>query len=223
MKTPIIVVNFKAYEKSTGWNAEVLSKLCEKISFETGKTIVVAVQEADIYRVATEVKIPVFAQHIDPVEFGAHTGSILAEDVKENGAVGTLLNHAERRISPEVIEKSIRRAKEVGLITIVCAPTPELAEKIASFNPDFIAIEPPELIGGDVSVSTAEPEIITGTIKKVHSVAKIPVLCGAGIKNKNDVERAIRLGAKGILLASGVTKSDNPEKVLRELVNGLNG
>lgn len=221
INTPVIVVNFKTYAEATGESAVELAKICEEIAKETGKNIIVAVQEADMYRVAQAVSIPVFSQDIEPIEPGAHTGHTLPEAIKESGAVGTLLNHSEYRFPMDMLIKSIKRAKEIGLFTIVCAPTPELASEIAEFIPSMIAIEPPELIGGEISVSTAKPRIISDTISQVHKVNNVPVLCGAGVKDKNDVEVAIKLGAEGVLVASHVVKAEDPAKVLRELVEGM--
>lgn len=220
LKTPLIIVNFKTYKESIGKNALKLAQICEKVSLDTNSNIAVAVQAADIYRIAQCVEIPVLAQHIDNVDYGQFTGHVLAEAVKEAGAIGTLLNHSEHRLSLDIIKNIINRNKNI-LEIIACAPTSEISAEIAKFKPSFIAIEPPALIGGNVSVSTAQPELITNTVKKVKAVADIPVLCGAGVKNKEDVKIAMQLGAKGILLASGVTKAQNPEKVLRYLVSGL--
>ena len=217
LKTPLIIVNFKTYKESIGRNALKLAQICEKVALDTNSNIGVAVQAADIYRIAQCVEIPVLAQHIDNVGYGQFTGHILAEAVKEAGAVGTLLNHSEHRLSLDIIKEIINK----NILEIVaCAPTSEISAEIAKFKPNFIAVEPPALIGGDISVSTAQPELITNTVNKVKPF-DVPVLCGAGVKTKEDVKIAMKLGAKGILLASGVTKAQNPEKVLRDLVNGF--
>ncbi len=221
IRLPVVVVNFKTYEQGSGKNAVKLAKICEKVANLTKKSIVVAVQEVDIYRVSQAVSIPVFAQHIDPITAGAHTGHTLPETIKEAGAQGTLINHSEDQFDLQQIKAAIERAKKVGLQTIVCASTPQIATKIAKLEPDMIAIEPPELIGGETSVSTAKPEIISKTIDKVHNIKKIPVICGAGIKDKKDVIIAIKLGAVGVLPSSHVVKAQDPEKILRELAEGL--
>lgn len=218
MRLPTIIVNFKTYESATGNNAFDLAKIHEKVAQETGISFAICVQPTDLAKIASEVKIPVFAQHIDPVNYGSSTGHILPEAVKAAGAYGTLLNHAEHQISLDILEKSIKRAKEVGLYTVVCANTPEMGAKIAEFEPDLIAVEPPELIGGDISVSNAQPEVIT---KSLELIGEGKLLVGAGVKSGEDVKKAIELGASGVLLASGVTKAENPEKVLVNLANGL--
>ena len=114
--------------------------------------------------------------------------------------------------------KSVEMAKAAGLFVIVCAETPARALQILKYDPDLIAIEPPELIGGDISVSKAEPEIIE---KSVKLIGKNRVLVGAGVKTGDDVRIAIALGASGVLLASGITKAKDPYAVLMDLVSGL--
>ncbi len=217
LKTPIIIVNFKTYRSATGERAVSLAKKCEKVSLETKASIAIAVSVPDIYHISKAVSIPVLSEHIDDIEYDSHTGGILAEDVKENGAIGTLLNHSEKRIATDVIERSIKRAKEAGLITVVCVENADEGKKISSFEPDFIAVEPPELIGGEVSVSTAQPGLIKESVEKIGR----NVLVGAGVKTAEDVKKALELGAAGVLVASGVTKADDPEKALKELVKGL--
>jgi len=214
----VLLVNFKTYKEATGAKAIALAKLCEKIAKESKVIIIPIVQVVDLDRVKKSVSIPVYVQHIDPIPYGQGTGSILPEAVKETGASGTLLNHAEKQISMSILQKSITRAKEVGLKTVVCINNYEMAEQVANLHPDYIAIEPPELIGGNISVSTAKPEVITKTIKRAKG---IPVLCGAGVKTNVDIKKALQYGAKGILLASGITKAEDPEKALRSLVKGF--
>lgn len=222
LRLPVLIVNFKAYETSIGKNAVELAKICEKVANDMDLSIAVAVQAADIHAVSSAVKIPVFAQHIDPVDPGSHTGSVLAEDVKENGAVGTLLNHSENRLRIDVIAEAIKQAKDAGLITVVCANTPDVGEAIDSFQPDFVAVEPPELIGGDVSVTSSDPGIITESIKKINDQpGENKVIVGAGVKTTDDVKKAVELGSVGVLVASGVTKAEDPEKAVRELAEGL--
>src|SRR3989338_10771296 len=98
MQLPIIVVNFKVYEQGTGDNALHLAMIHQKVAEETGVSIAIAVSALDLEKVAKAVNIPVFAQHIDPIGYGSHTGHVLADQVKDAGAYGTLLNHAEFRL-----------------------------------------------------------------------------------------------------------------------------
>jgi len=221
---PVLFINFKTYSESTGKNAIVLAKKAQKIADEESVSIVLVVQAVDIEAVSKTVKLPVFAQHIDPVSFGSNTGHILPKAVKEAGAVGTVLNHAENKRDNAFIEKAIGKAKEVGLIVMVCAEDIERAKQIASFvqKPNFIAVEPPELIGGDISVSTANPEFITDSVNAVKEIApEIEVITGAGIKNNSDVKKALELGTKGVFVASGIIKADNQIAAIKDLVEGF--
>lgn len=214
----MIITNFKTYQSATAENAIQLAKVHQEVAADLGVDIRIAVQAVDLSKVIDAVHIPVMAQHIDPVGFGSYTGHILPEAIKSVGAEGTLLNHSEHRLDKEILKRSIERAKEVGLTTIVCAETPEEGAQFLEFDPDYIAVEPPELIGGDISVSSAQPEIIENAAKLIGPEK---LLVGAGVKNGEDVKIAIKLGAKGVLLASGVTKAEDPKAVLMDLAGGL--
>jgi triosephosphate isomerase len=219
MKNPFIITNFKIYQTATADNASLLAKIHNRLARETGASLGIALNALDLRKIAHEVIIPVFSQHLDPVEYGAGTGKILPEAVKAAGATGTLLNHSEYRLDWDTLKRSINRAKAVGLITMVCAATPKEGQKIAiELNPDYIAVEPPELIGGNISVATAQPEIIRQAAVLIGSDK---LVIGAGIKTSQDVKVALALGACGILLSSGITKAENPEAILRELIQGL--
>ncbi len=215
-----LFLNFKTYAEATGSNALVLAKILESLSSNSVELIPV-VQATDLMAVSNEVSINVFAQHIDPVNFGSNTGHILPEAVKGSGAFGTVINHAENKRDNDFIKKAVKRCREVGLKVMLCAETKERAEQLAEFSPDFIAVEPPELIGGDISVSTANPELISSSVKAIHKInPKIIVITGAGIKNSTDVKIALSLGTKGVFVASGVIKSNNPKVAVEELLQG---
>lgn len=217
IQTPIIIINFKTYLEATGRRAVELAKKAEKVNNETKVLIGVAPQFADIATVAKATKIPVFAQHIDAIKPGSYTGHVLAESVKEAGAVGTLINHSERQLKLSEIDEAVNIAREKGLISVVCANNPNISAAVAALNPDVIVIEPPELIGTGIPVSKAKPEVVTNTISLVRKInSKVVILCGAGITNGEDVAAALRLGTQGILVASGVVKAKDPYRVLRE-------
>jgi triosephosphate isomerase len=220
LQMPIIIVNFKTYLEATGRKAFELAKQAEKVSKETGASIVVAPQFADITRVAEAVEIPVFAQHIDPITPGSYTGHVLAESVKEAGAVGTLINHSERQLKLSDIDAVIKLAREKDLVSCVCANNPSVSAAAAALKPDIVSIEPPELIGTGIAVSKAQPEVITNTVKLVREVnAKVTILCGAGISHGEDVAVALKLGTQGVLVASAIVKAKDPYSILREFAD----
>lgn len=218
METPQIVVNFKTYASASGNAALELARLIEKVARETGVKFAVAVQAVDLRHLVNELSIPVLAQHFDLAEEGPFTGHVTPHSLKAIGAYGSILNHSEKRISLDDIEESLDLARNLGLFTIVCADTPYTGKAVSELDPHMVAVEPPDLIGGDVSVCTANPQVVR------DSIAMIPedkVLVGAGIKAKEDVVMAVRQGARGVLVSSGVTRAAAPEKVLRELAEGV--
>jgi len=217
LQTPLIIVNFKTYLEATGKKAVELAKKAEKVSLETKVSIGVAPQHTDIATVAKTVTIPVFAQHTDPIQPGSHTGQVLAEAVKETAATGTLINHSERQLKLSDIDAIIKIAREKGLVSVVCANNPAISAAVATLKPDVLAIEPPELIGTGIPVSKAKPEVIANTVRLVREInRKVVILCGAGISHGEDVAAALRLGTRGVLVASGIVKAKDPYTVLRE-------
>lgn len=222
MRTPAIVVNFKAYPEVLGKRGWDLAKKCANVAEETGASIVIAPPSPDLAHVAKLVRIPVFGQHVDALEAGARTGWIPPEALLEAGAAGTLINHSERKVAWEEMRDVIPRCKGLGLEVIACADDLAEAETVAKLSPNYVAIEPPELIGGAVSVTTAKPEIVSGAVNRIRGANReVRVLCGAGVKTHRDVGKALELGTVGVLVASGVVKAKDPAKALRDLVKGL--
>ena len=146
VRTPFILVNFKTYSEATGRNAVKLAEIAERISLETEVSIGLAPQLADIASISSTVSIPVFAQHVDPIAAGSFTGHILSEAVREAGAIGTLINHSERKLKLVDIDTVVRRTRESDLLSVVCANNATVSSAAAALNPNMIAVEPPELI-----------------------------------------------------------------------------
>jgi len=211
----MIVINTKAYRNSVGEKLEQLVKTCTDST--DPENLIFSVQPEDLLRLQ-DADVEVFAQHIDDVETGSHTGSILAEGVKEAGASGTLINHSEKRLEKEEIRSRVEKADQLGMTTIVCAQSPEECRELSELEPDYIAFEPPELIGGETSVAEAEPKIIE---EAVESASPVDTLTGAGIHTTKDVSKSMELGCEGVLVASGVIKAKDPGEEVRELVKGL--
>jgi triosephosphate isomerase (TIM) len=214
MEKPILIINLKTYPEGTGKQALKLLKASQAVA---DNDVILAAQAVDLRMLTKKSKLQIFVQHVDAVEEGNRTGHITPQAAKDAGASGTLINHSEHRIPAEQINKTIELCKKYGLTTVVCAESPEEAETLAKFNPDYIAIEPPELIGGDISVSKAKPEVITNTVSKVP----LKVLCGAGVKTKEDAKIAVKLGSKGLLVASGIVKAKQQKKAIKELLDGM--
>jgi triosephosphate isomerase len=219
---PVIVINLKTYPEASGKGALSIAKMAEAVAGETGRRIIVAPPQPDLALVCSSVSIPVFSQHVDNVRPGNTTGFMPPEGARAAGAKGTIINHSEHRLVHADIEELIERCKMIELVTIVCTNNVRVSRATATFHPDYIAIEPPELIGGNVSVTDANPDIVSGTVAAIRTVSKgVGILTGAGVKNGRDVARAIELGTDGVLLASGVAKAKDPKAVLADLVSGI--
>jgi triosephosphate isomerase (TIM) len=147
---------------------------------------------------------------------------ILAEAVFEDGAVGTFLNHSERKFSdPEALKKAVGRAKSVGLKTLVFASNLDELSAVSLFAPTFVAYEPPEFIGSTtVSVTSAQPEIILKAVEVARS-HNLPLIVGAGIHSRTDVKKSLELGASGVAVATDIVKAQNPKEELTELTGGF--
>ncbi len=215
------VVNTKAY--LFGSLLLRLARIMDEIAPSYKSKMIIAVPATDIKEVSEVVEnVEVFAQHVDPVERGAHTGWLPPIAIKSAGAKGSLLNHSEHRMRIDEIHKAINLLRDDGLKSLVCADTPKTTAAVSTLNPDLVAMEPPELIGTGRSVSRTKPQVVIETIKEVRRVGyQGPILVGAGISNAEDVRKSIELGADGVLLASAVVKSKEPEKVIREMMDVL--
>ena len=219
---PFLLVNFKTYMEATGRLAVDISRKIEQVGRNSGVKVGVAPQFCDIEQVASHVEIPVFAQHIDPTLPGAFTGHVLAESVRAAGASGTLINHSEKTLKLQEIQKAVERAREVGLESVVCAGTARMSAAVSLTRPEMVAIEPPELIGSGRAVSRERPEVVTESVEMVRSVNRnVKILCGAGISTGEDVYAALKLGAHGILVASGVVKAPKPEDVIMDFCKAI--
>lgn len=222
MNTPIVILNYKTYLESSGENALELARALKSASEESGITMVAAPQAADIYRIPDQISLPIFAQHIDPITPGGHTGSNLIETLIEAGISGSLINHSENRMKLADIDEVIQLCKQNDIESCVCTNNIATSKAIATFSPDAVAVEPPELIGTGIPVSQAQPEVVEDSVKGVKSInKKIKVLCGAGISTGDDMKAAMDLGADGVLLASGIVKAKNPKEALLDLVSKL--
>lgn len=222
MNTPIVILNYKTYLESSGENALELARALKSASEESGITMVAAPQAADIYRIQDQIYLPIFAQHIDSITPGGHTGSNLIETLIEAGISGSLINHSENRMKLADIDEVIQLCKQNDIESCVCTNNIATSKAIATFSPDAVAVEPPELIGTGIPVSQAQPEVVEDSVKGVKSInKKIKVLCGAGISTGDDMKAAMDLGADGVLLASGIVKAENPKEALLDLVSKL--
>ena len=197
-----------------------LAKVIDKTAMKYDVDVIVTPQYTDISLLSQNTeRILVFAQHMDYLPIGRGLGSVLPEAVKAAGAVGVMLNHAEKPLTMEEVEKTIKRADEVGLATIVCADTVEDVKTIAKMSPNLIVAEPTELIG---TGQTSDSNYVLDTINTVREInPEIMVLQGAGISNGQDVYNTIKLGAQATGSTSGILKAVDPYAMVEEMLYNL--
>jgi len=212
-----VLVNLKAYP----CDPVAVARAAREVAANSSAEVAVAPQTAHLERVA-ETGVETWAQHVDPIAGGSHTGSSLAEAAADVGATGTLLNHSERRLRLAAIDTALEAAARADLGTVVCANDADQVGAVAALAPDAIAVEPPELIGTGTPVSRVDPEVVRDAVAAAAAVdPSIDVYCGAGISTGDDVAAARELGADGVLLASGVAKASDPAESLSALVAPL--
>ena len=224
-KIPILILNFKNYQEIEGQKGIELARSVQKVSESFGGSIqlVVAPPQPALSLVKQNVNIPVFAQHLDYAEAGSTTGYFIPEMARSFGAEGSLVNHSEHRIDElDTIHGLVNRLRSLQMVSVVCARTASEVSTLARFEPDYIAIEPPELIGSGRAVSKENPSIVTDSINAAAKISQnARVICGAGITDANDVSSALKLGAVGILVASGIIKATSWIDKITELASGF--
>ena len=217
----MFVINCKNYDEISGDKIIKFVKTAEKVSKKYKVKIAIAPPQHLIGLVSNS-SIPILAQHIDDSKVGSTTGFIIPELLKKSKVNGSLINHSEHRISSKEIQKLVSKLKELKMISIVCVKDVTEVKKYLKINPDFIAIEPPELIGSGKAISTEKPDLIQKAARIVNdSKNKTKLLCGAGIVSGEDVAKSIELGSKGILVASGIVKAKNWNKIISEFAKAL--
>ncbi|MCL4345325.1 MAG: triose-phosphate isomerase [Candidatus Thermoplasmatota archaeon] len=209
-----IIVNFKVYREGFGKEGKGLLREISNVR-KDGYDVYFAVPHADLH--LAELYGNVIAQHVDPYSEGAHTGSVIMEHLIDYGVKASLLNHSEKKIGRKAIEETIRAADSLGFRLYICSENLEETRFLCESGANYVAYEPPELIGGNVSVATSKPEIIRESTDICKSYG-VKLLVGAGVRNSNDVSISSSLGAEGILVSSGIVRSKQPEHSLNSLM-----
>ncbi|MGC2288618.1 MAG: triose-phosphate isomerase [Thermoplasmata archaeon] len=216
------MLNLKAYPSRLGAGAIEIGRTFERTLRASGVDGAIAPAAPDLGVVAQRLQIPVLAQHADPHEAGARTGYLVPEAIAAAGGRGSLVNHSEHPLPLRTIAATFERLQALDLVAILCARDVAHSRRLARFRPRYLAVEPPELIGGTRSVSTARPAVVSGTVAAVREISpRTHVLCGAGIHDRHDVAKAFELGAAGILVSSAVARAEDPARAIDELLAGF--
>lgn len=213
----MIIINLKTYKESSGESLDSLVSAVIEVPNPKGIEIILCPQSLHIPKVHN-LGVPVWAQHIDPKKEGKTTGWLPPQSVKFEGASGTLLNHSEHKLATGELAESIKMCQEANLKTLAFADSVKEAQLLEGLGPNFIGYEPPELIASkETSVARTKPEVIESVVKAVS----IPIIVGAGVKDRSDVEVSLQLGAVGVALSSAFVLAENPNSVLQNLLEGF--
>ena len=216
-----LIINLKNYNEISGENSLKIVEDSKKVCLVNHKNIIIAPPPSSVLALSKQ-GVPIVSQHVDDSTIGATTGFIIPEILKSYGAVGSIINHSEHKIDHPQIKNLVKRLRDLDMISIVCADDMDEVDAISRFSPDYLAIEPPELIGKGIAVSKANPSIIRDSVRLVKQISStVRVLCGAGIVDKNDIEKALELGSEGILISSGVVKAPSWYNKILELSSVL--
>jgi triosephosphate isomerase len=216
-----LIINLKNYNEISGENSLKIVEDSKKVCLVNHKNIIIAPPPSSVLALSKQ-GVPIVSQHVDDSTIGATTGFIIPEILKSYGAVGSIINHSEHKIDHSQIKNLVKRLRDLDMISIVCADDMDEVDAISRFSPDYLAIEPPELIGKGIAVSKANPSIIRDSVRLVKQISStVRVLCGAGIADKNDIEKALELGSEGILISSGVVKAPSWYNKILELSSVL--
>ncbi len=217
----MFIINYKNYDEISGPNASKLGLVADSVARKHGVKIAIA-PPSHLLSAIKNYSGPILAQHVDNAKVGSTTGFVIPELLKKSKISGSLINHSEHRIPPKDISELVKRLRTLKMISVVCVKDVPEAAKYAKLNPNYIAIEPPELIGTGRAVSTEKPELITNAVKAVKAAKNsTKLLCGAGIVTGQDVRKAMELGSKGILVASGIVKAKNWNATIDEFARAI--
>ncbi len=217
-----LIINLKNYLETSGDNTIKLVKDAEKVSERLDVEIIVSPPQPSLALIVKQTNLKVISQHVDLKKPGSTTGYYVSEIIDKIGATGSLINHSEHPIETTEIKQLIEKLKELNLLSFVCVKTTKELKEILELAPNYIAIEPPELIGTQKSISSEKPFLIRECKQMVNMKGQISeLICGAGINKNEDVKMALEYGAKGILVSSSITKANNWYEKIFELASAF--
>lgn len=215
----MILINFKIYKETFGDRALEFAEICKRVSQKSGVRIIPVVSALDAVRIKEKTGMEVFLQAVDEYNDGAKSGFVSPFQAEALKIDGSLINHSEHKIKPGTVKKILENYPK-NFKSVVCIGSLGQADGWAkNIKPDWIAYEPKEFIGNkEKSVASEKPDIIK---KMVERYPNIPILVGAGVHSKEDVKASLKLGAKGVLIATFIMKAKDPEKELVEVASAF--
>lgn len=218
----LTVPNFSVNPKSYLW-AEDLYRLADKaesLATELKLDCLFSAQLIDLpYVISNCPHLTPVAQMIDPIQPGRGMGYVLPEALAAAGVQAAFINHAEKPCTLHNISESIKRCKEVGLLSIVATDSIEEAQAVAQLHPDVMVCELTSLIG---TGQTADASYMKRSREVIKSISPNTLVHqGAGIHSGQDVYNTILLGADGTGATSGIVCADDPLAMLEEMMRSM--
>ena len=217
-ESPFLIVNPKSY--LYGEKSLELAKAADKTAKETGLQIYFTCPYTDIRLIKENTEnLIVCAQSMDSLTPGRGMGHVLPESLKEAGAEAVFLNHAENQKTVSELYATIKRAKELGMITIVCADSTVEAKAVACMDPDIVLAEPTDLIG---TGKVADDSYTIETVKGLHEVnPDVLVMIASGVSTAEDCYNVVKLGADGTGATSGILNAPSPAQRVQEMAEAI--
>lgn len=218
LRTPFFVVNPKSYlyGEQVYSLAKKTDELAEKYDFD----VLFTAQLIDLpHIIETCPHLIPCAQYMESLKPGRGMGHVLPEALAAAGVKATFLNHAEHPSTVHELAATIARAREVGILTVVCADSVEEGKMLASLEPDVMVCELTSLIG---TGQVAGEDYMRSSTEAVRAVSpNTKVLQAAGISTGENVYDAIKYGADGTGGTSGIVAADDPFAKLDEMFEAL--
>lgn len=218
LRSPFLIVNPKAY--LAGGDVLRLAELTDELAGQFDVDVIFTAQHVDLRMVADRTtNLTVTAQHMDPIVPGRGMGHILPEALVEAGVKAVVLNHAEHPLTLAELDATMRRADEVGLMTVVCADSDAQCRAVADLGPTVMICEPTANIGTGTMDAGDYIERTTRIVKQVDP--SILVIQAAGVSTGADITRVLAQGADGSGGTSGIIKAPDWRAILIDMFTAI--
>jgi triosephosphate isomerase len=172
IKAPFLIVNPKSY--LYGEKSLQLALAADRAAGQYGIDVFFTCPYSDLRLIKEHTKhLILTAQHMDSLVPGRGMGYVLPEALRDAGVEAVFLNHAEHPLTVNELYKTMKRAKETGIATIVCADSVAEGIALSRLHPTIILCEPTDLIGvgkiADDSYITDATEKSDGRVRTFSS------------------------------------------------------
>ena len=215
IRTPFFELGVKNY--IYGDDVLALAKAADLAARKYDVDVLFISPYTEIRRVREQTeRLIVLAPYMDTLRPGRGMADVLPEALKAAGAQGVVINHCEKPMTLTAIRQTIERARELDLISFVCADTLAEAQAVAHFSPDIINPEPTDLIG---SSNERDMDYVFESIRLIKEInPNILVEQAAGISSGQQVYELISAGAEATGAASVIVTAEDPRKMVDEMV-----